>query len=84
METINQLALELYENKYSYKENDYITIMNILRDYYNKIKGKEIVVSDSKNNKINNNENEEDDDEEMVNVEYSDSYLGDNGYLSDY
>jgi len=83
METINQLALELYENKYSYKENDYITIMNILRDYYNKIKGKEIVVSDSKNIKINNNENEED-DEEMVDVEYGDSYLGDNGYLSDY
>ena len=82
METINQLALELYENKYSYKENDYITIMNILRDYYNKIKGKEIVVNDSKNNKINNNEIEEDDDE-MVDVEYSDSYLGD-GYLSDY
>jgi len=83
METINQLALELYENKYSYKENDYITIMNILRDYYNKIKGNEIVVNDSKNIKINNNENEEDDDEEMVDVEYSDSYLGD-AYLSDY
>jgi len=82
METINQLALELYENKYSYKENDYITIMNILQDYFNKIKGKKIVVSDSKNIKINNNENEEDDDE-MVDVEYSDSYLGD-GYLSDY
>jgi len=84
METINQLALELYENKNSYKENDYITIMNILQDYFNKIKGKEIVASDSKNIKINNNENEEDDDEEMVDVEYGDSYLGDNGYLSDY
>ena len=84
METINQLALELYENKSSYKENDYITIMNILRDYYNKIKGKEVVVSDSKTIKINNNENDDDDEEEMVNVEYSDSYLGDNGYLSDY
>jgi len=83
METINQLALELYENKYSYKENDYIVIMNILQDYFNKIKGKEIVVNDSKNIKINNNENEEDDDEEMVDVEYGDSYLGE-GYLSDY
>jgi len=83
METINQLALELYENKSSYKENDYIVIMNILRDYYNKINGKEIVVNDSKNIKINNNENEEDDDEEMVDVEYGDSYLGE-GYLSDY
>ena len=83
METINQLALELYENKSSYKENDYITIMNILRDYYNKIKGKEVVVSDSKTIKINNNENDDDDEEEMVNVEYSDSYLGE-GYLSDY
>ena len=81
METINQLALELYENKSSYKENDYIVIMNILRDFYNKINGKEIVVSDSKNIKIK--EEEEDDDEEMVDVEYSDSYLGDS-YLSNY
>ena len=83
METINQLALELYDNKSSYKENDYITIMNILRDYYNKIKGKEVVVSDSKTIKINNNENEDDEDDELVNVEYCDSYLGE-GYLSDY
>lgn len=83
MDTINQLALELYENKNSYKENDYLVIMNILKDYYNKINGKEIIVNDSKNNKINNNEEDEDEDESMVDVEYSDSYLGD-GYLDSY
>lgn len=82
METINQLALELYENKNSYKENDYITIMNILKDYYNKINGKEIIVNDSKNIKIKNEEEDEEDDS-MVDVAYGDSYLGD-GYLSDY
>ena len=79
METINQLSLELYENKENYKENDYITIMNILMDYYNKIKGNEVIVSDSKIIKIKLEEEEEDEDT----VEYSDSYLGD-GYLSDY
>lgn len=82
METINQLSLELYENKENYKENDYITIMNILMDYYNKIKGNEVIVSDSKIIKIKQEEEEEED--EMVDVEYGDSYLGDNGYLSDY
>jgi len=81
MDTINQLALELYENKNSYKENDYIVIMNILKDYYNKINGKEIIVNDSKNIKIKNEEEEEEDS--MVDVAYGDSYLGD-GYLSDY
>lgn len=80
METINQLSLELYENKENYKENDYITIMNILMDYYNKIKGNEVIVSDSKIIKIKLEEEEEDEDT----VEYGDSYLGDNGYLSDY
>ena len=82
MDTINQLALELYENKNSYKENDYLVIMNILKDYYNKINGNEIIVNDSKNIKIKEEDDEEDDDE-MVDVAYSDSYLGDS-YLSPY
>jgi len=84
MDILHSLSFEIYNNKSCYKENDYITIMNILKEYYDKIKGKEVIVNDSKNIKINNNENEEDDDEEMVDVEYGDSYLGDNGYLSDY
>lgn len=81
MDILHSLSFEIYENKSSYKENDYITIMNILRDYFNKIKGKEVVVSDSKTIKIKDDENE--DDEEMVDVSYSDSYLGD-GYLNSY
>jgi len=82
MDTINQLALELYENKNSYKENDYIVIMNILKEYYDKIKGKEVIVNDSKTIKIKQEENDTDTDTD-TDVEYSDSYLGD-GYLSSY
>ena len=84
MDILHSLSFEIYENKSSYKENDYITIMNILRDYFNKIKGKEVVVSDSKTIKIKDDENEDDDDDELVDVSYSDSYLGDNGYLNSY
>lgn len=82
MDILHSLSFEIYKNKNSYKENDYITIMNILKDYYNKIKGKEIIVNDSKNIKIKNEEEEEEEDS-MVDVAYGDSYLGD-GYLSEY
>ena len=82
MDILHSLSFEIYQNKNSYKENDYITIMNILKDYYNKINGKEIIVNDSKNIKIKNEEEEEEEDS-MVDVAYGDSYLGD-AYLSDY
>ena len=81
MDILHSLSFEIYQNKNSYKEQDYITIMNILRDYYNKINGKEVIVSDSKTIKIKQEEEEE--EESMIDVEYGDSYLGD-AYLSDY
>ena len=34
-----EIALEVFNNKESYKENDYITILNILMESYNKSKG---------------------------------------------
>tara|TARA_R110002110_G_scaffold336344_1_gene546947 strand:- start:1672 stop:1971 length:300 start_codon:yes stop_codon:yes gene_type:complete len=34
-----QIALEVFENKLSYTDDDYITILNILMESYNKSKG---------------------------------------------
>ena len=82
MDILHSLSFEIYNNKSCYKENDYIVIMNILKEYYDKIKGKEVIVNDSKTIKIKPDEEEEDEDEDE-DVEYSDSYLGD-GYLSPY
>ena len=79
MEVLNQLALELYENKSDYKEQDYISIMNILMDNYNKLKGNPIVERNSKSKF----EEEEEENEDEDDYEYGDSYLGD-GYLNSY
>ena len=36
---IQSLALEVFNNKTSYKDNDYIVIMNILKESYMRVKG---------------------------------------------
>ena len=36
---IQQLALDVFENKLDYKDNDYIVILNILKESYMKVKG---------------------------------------------
>ena len=53
---IQQLALDVFENKINYKDNDFIVIMNILKESYMKVKGF-----------LNENENvnEKDTDSEM-------------------
>ena len=33
------IALQVFENKLNYKDNDYIVILNILKESYNKSKG---------------------------------------------
>ena len=45
---IQKLALDVFENKSNYKDNDYITILNILKESYMKVKG---IVNDFKNEK---------------------------------
>tara|TARA_R110000772_G_scaffold96264_1_gene194719 strand:- start:1132 stop:1425 length:294 start_codon:yes stop_codon:yes gene_type:complete len=40
-----QMALEVFENKLFYKDDEYVTILNILMESYNKAKG---IVYDSK------------------------------------
>ena len=62
---IQQLALDVFENKLNYKDNDFIVIMNILKESYMKVKGF-----------LNENENEKDMDsaptEEDTDVEGDD------------
>lgn len=36
---IQQLALDVFENKLNYKDNDFICVMNILKESYMKVKG---------------------------------------------
>ena len=45
---IQQLALEVFENKLNYKDNDYIVILNILKENYMKVKG---ILNEFKNEK---------------------------------
>ena len=57
---IQKLALEVYENKMDYKDNDYIVIMNLLKESYMRVKG---FLNDYENEKEEANE-EVDEDEE--------------------
>ena len=45
---IQQLALDVYENKMNYKDNDYIVIMNLLKESYMRVKG---ILDDYENEK---------------------------------
>ena len=36
---IQQLALDVFDNKLDYKDNEFIVIMNILKENYMKVKG---------------------------------------------
>ena len=62
---IKQLALDVFENKLNYKDNDFIVIMNILKESYMKVKGF-----------LNENENEKDMDSDAdTDVEGDDEYF---------
>ena len=86
---IQQLALDVFENKLDYKDNDYIVILNILKESYMKVKG-------MLNEFVNEKEVDSDSDEEETDDEYflrTHSYYdsdedsdedSDSGYLSPY
>lgn len=39
MDIVEKVMSDVYDNRQSYKENDYIIICNLLKEHYNKIKG---------------------------------------------
>ena len=81
MDILNSLALEVFNNKESYTTDDYITIMNILKEQYHRLNGDmPSYYNDDDKDKDFSSENENDDD-----LSYSNYYADDNeGYLDDY
>jgi len=39
MDILESITLEIYENKEDWREGDYIEIMNLLKDFFNDVKG---------------------------------------------
>jgi len=78
MDHLNLVASEVFENRESYTTNDYLVIMNILKEQYHKLNG-DIPTENGCNKEL------ESDDEYGDDVSYSNYYADENdGYLSDY
>jgi hypothetical protein len=60
-EEIQKIALEVYNNKMNYKDNDYICIMALLKESYMRIKG---FLGEGENENEKENESEEEEEEE--------------------
>ena len=78
MDHLNLVALEVFENRESYTTNDYLVIMNILKEQYHRLNG-DIPIETGCVKEL------ESDDEYGDDVSYSNYYADENdGYLSDY
>ena len=78
MDHLNLVASEVFENRESYTTNDYLVIMNILKEQYHVLNGD--IPTETGCNKELDSESESEDD-----VSYSNYYADENdGYLSDY
>ena len=81
---IQQLALDVFENKLDYKDNDYIIILNILKESYMRIKG---ILNDKEGEKdadaVEEEEAEETDDEYFLRTHRYTNYYSDDGSDSD-
>ena len=78
MDHLNLVASEVFENRESYTTNDYLVIMNILKEQYHVLNGD--IPTETGSNKELDSESESEDD-----VSYSNYYADENdGYLSDY
>lgn len=79
---IQQLALDVFENKLDYKDNDFICVMRTLKESYMKAKG---LVNDFKNEKVTEEEEEEEetDDEYFLRTHRYANYYSDDGSDSD-
>jgi len=83
---IQQLALDVFENKIDYKDNDYIIILNILKESYMRIKG---ILNDKEGEKdadavdTEGVEEEETDDEYFLRTHRYENYYSDDGSDSD-
>lgn len=92
MDNLNQLALEVFNNKEHYTTNDYLVIMNVLKEQYHRING-DLPMSNQEDKKVvcecNGCTNEVYEEELCFDCyeykyynDYSDSYLND--YIEPY
>jgi len=83
---IQKIALDVFENKLDYKDNDYIIILNILKESYMRIKG---ILNDKEGEKdadtegVEEEEEEETDDEYFLRTHRYTNYYSDDGSDSD-
>ena len=78
MEELNKVALDIFDNKNTYKEIDYINLMDNLKKQYLKLKGIKIV------EKVVEVVAEEEEDEDEPLYYHNDSDEEDEGYLDNY
>jgi len=81
---IEKLALEVFNNKESYSNQDYITIMNCLMESYHKIKG---ILPNYEVGKtaLDEESDEEEDQDDIAYTNYdSEEEEEHSGYLGDY
>jgi len=81
MDIIEQLVIEVFENRQDYSDLDYLTIMNILKETYMRFNGD--TTSHATASKVLEEVEEDEHDEDLDS--YSNYYADENeGYLSDY
>jgi len=82
MDHLNLVASEVFENRESYTTNDYLVIMNILKEQYHRLNGD---IPTETANETGCYKELDSDDEYDDDVSYSNYYADENeGYLSDY
>jgi len=70
---IQKIALDVFENKLDYKDNDFICVMNILKESYMKAKG---MVNNYDNEKVVDTEGADADDAEGADADDADDTEG--------
>ena len=82
MDHLNLVATEVFNNKESYTTNDYLVIMNILKEQYHRLNGD---IPTQTGCETGDDKELASDDDSEDDVSYSNYYADDNdGYLSDY
>tara|TARA_R110000822_G_scaffold112558_2_gene243493 strand:+ start:1916 stop:2185 length:270 start_codon:yes stop_codon:yes gene_type:complete len=85
MDIIEQLVIEVFENRQDYSDLDYLTIMNILKETYMRFNGD--IPTASKDLEQEEEFDDDFDEEDLYNynLSYSNYYADEEeGYLSDY
>jgi len=84
MEVVEKLMTDIFDNRHSYKEGDYIAICKTLKDFYNKVKGVPVIIDESKDmaEDASDHDSQSDDDSFGYSDQYIPSYAGD--YIDPY